>query len=162
MKPISYFRLFKILPIKWENTVDHPWEVDRMAIEWTVDLSVGIAEIDEQHKELFKRINQLLEACNQGKGKETVGQTIEFLGNYVLEHFGSEEAQMIKYNYPDYSQHKAYHTEFIKSFSELKAKFEADGPGSHIVIMTNRVVVGWLNSHIRNVDKLFGAYLQTK
>jgi hemerythrin len=133
-----------------------------MAIEWTDDLAVGITEIDNQHKELFQQINQLLEACNQRKGKEAVGQIIDFLGAYVVTHFNCEEENMKKFNYPDYPKHKVLHTEFIKSFGELKAKFEADGPGTDIVIMTNRVVVGWLNSHIRNVDKLLGAYLKSK
>jgi hemerythrin len=53
---------------------DNIQEVVYMAIEWTDDLAVGIVEIDNQHKELFHQINQLLEACNQGKGKETVGK----------------------------------------------------------------------------------------
>ncbi|HBF37238.1 MAG TPA: hemerythrin [Firmicutes bacterium] len=133
-----------------------------MAIEWTEDLAVGVTIIDDQHKELYQRINQLLEACNQSKGREVVGETIKFLEDYVVTHFGQEEEYMQKYNYPDYPKHKGYHTEFIKSFQELKARFDADGPGAHIVIMTNRIVVGWLNSHIRNVDKLLGAYLKDK
>ncbi len=133
-----------------------------MTIEWTEDLSVGIKEIDDQHKELFNQINQLLDACNQNKGKETVGKIIDFLGKYVIEHFSCEEEQMKKFNYPDYASHKAHHSEFIKSFTDLKARFDTDGPGAHIVILTNRVVVGWLNSHIRNIDKLLGTYLKTK
>ena len=133
-----------------------------MAIEWTEDLAVGFEIIDEQHKELYRRINELLESCGQGKAREVVGETIKFLEDYVVSHFGREESLMQKYGYPDYPKHKGYHTEFINSFKELKAKFEADGPGPHIVIMTNRIVVGWLNSHIRNVDKLLGAYLKDK
>ena len=137
-------------------------EVFWMGIEWTNDLSVGIEEIDDQHKELFHKINDLLDACNQGKGKETVGKLIDFLGGYVVEHFQCEEANMKKYNYPEMGSHQIHHVQFIQSFGELKARFEAEGPGAHIVILTNRVVVGWLNSHIRNVDRQLGAYLKTK
>ncbi len=132
-----------------------------MGIEWTNDLSVGNVEIDNQHRELFNKINQLLDACNQNRGKETVGEIIHFLGEYVVTHFSTEENYMIKHNYPDYVSHKEHHTEFINTFSELKNKFETDGPGAHIVILTNRVVVAWLNSHIRNVDKLLGAFLNS-
>lgn len=133
-----------------------------MAIEWTDDLAVGVTEIDDQHKELFKKVNQLLDACSEGKGKETVGEIIKFLGEYVIHHFSCEEANMKKYNYPEFASHKAHHAQFITSFGELKDKFEADGPMPHIVIMTNRVVVGWLISHIRNVDRVMGDYLKTK
>ena len=133
-----------------------------MGIEWTDDLSVGVAEIDNQHKELFSKINQLLDACGQGKGKETVGEIIKFLGEYVIYHFGCEEEQMTQLNYPQFADHKAAHTQFIKDFTDLRNKFETDGAQAHIVIMTNRVVVGWLISHIRNVDKLLGAFLKDK
>lgn len=133
-----------------------------MAIEWTEDLAMGVTEIDDQHKELFRRINDLLDACNQRKAKDEVGRTIEFLGSYVIEHFSNEERYMFMYDYPDSTGHKEQHRQFIDSLNELKGKFEADGPGVHIVVMTNRTVVGWLNSHIRNMDKLLGAFLRTK
>ena len=133
-----------------------------MAIQWTEDLAVGVREIDEQHKELFRMINQMLEACNQGKGKSVLTELLGFLENYVVDHFGTEEKLMQQYDYPDYLSHKDHHGQFIKSFKELKDEMEKTGPGTHIVIMTNRVVVGWLNSHIRNVDKLLGAFLKDK
>ncbi len=133
-----------------------------MAIEWTEDLAVGSLEIDNQHKELFKRINQMLEACTQGKGKEVLNEIIGFLESYVVTHFGTEEALMKQYNYPDYLNHKKQHEQFIQSFMGLKNELATTGPGTHIVVMTNRTVVNWLNGHIRNVDKLLGAFLKDK
>lgn len=133
-----------------------------MAIEWTEDLAMGVAEIDDQHKELFRRINQLLEACTQRQGKDAVGKIIEFLGSYVVEHFGSEERYMAIYGYPESAVHHEQHSQFIRSFQELKDKFETDGPGVHIIIMTNRTVVGWLTGHIRRMDKSLGEFLRTK
>ena len=62
-----------------------------MAIEWTEDLATGVNKIDNQHKELFKRINNLLEACNQGRGKNEVEKVIKFLDDYVIIHFSEEE-----------------------------------------------------------------------
>ena len=133
-----------------------------MAIEWNEDLAVGFKEIDDQHKELFGMINRMLEACNQGKGKEVLNEILGFLENYVIIHFGTEEKLMQQYNYPDYANHKKHHEQFIQSFMGLKQEMATTGPGTHIVIMTNRTVVGWLNSHIRNVDKLLGAFLKDK
>ena len=133
-----------------------------MAIEWTEDLAVGAKEIDDQHKELFAMINQMLDACNQGKGKQVLNKILGFLENYVVNHFGTEERLMRQYDYPDYASHKNHHEQFIQSFMGLKKEMEATGPGTHIVIMTNRTVVAWLNSHIRNVDKRLGAFLKDK
>lgn len=133
-----------------------------MAIQWDQSLSVGIDEIDNQHKELFNRVNALLDACNQGKGKQVVGEIIDFLGDYVVTHFGAEERYMQQYNYPDYDAHKAMHDSFIDSFGQLKKKFESEGPGIQLVLQTNRTVVDWLIKHIGNTDKALGAFLKTK
>jgi hemerythrin len=133
-----------------------------MPIQWNNDLSVGIEEIDNQHRELIGRINQLFDACNQGKGKAAVQETIKFLEDYVIIHFGAEEKAMVQYGYPDYASHKVHHQQFVASFGELKNRLETDGPGAYLVVLTNRIVVDWLNSHIRNVDKILVAYLKTK
>lgn len=133
-----------------------------MAVEWKESLAVGVKEIDDQHKELFKRVNDLFEACNQGKGKEEVGKIINFLGDYVISHFNTEEKLQQKYNYPDYPSHKKEHELFIQEFTELKKQFEAEGPTGLFVIKINKKVIDWLIQHIGRVDKALGAYLKDK
>lgn len=130
--------------------------------QWTPDLAVGVPEIDKQHQEIFKAINDLLEACKQGKGKQTVGDVISFLGQYVVEHFGAEEKYMSELGFPGYAAHKEMHDQFIQSFTQLKEKFDKDGPGLNLVVQTNKIVVDWLQEHIRRKDKELGAFLQTK
>jgi hemerythrin len=133
-----------------------------VAILWTPDLATTVDEIDRQHKELFRRINDLLDACNEGRGKEEVQKVIRFLQDYVVTHFGEEERYMEKYKYPQYRDHKVQHKEFMENFSQLKKQFDSEGPGVHVVISTNYIVVDWLRNHIRKVDKALGAFLQDK
>ena len=130
-----------------------------MAFKWTEDLSVGVTEIDNQHKELFKQIDNLLSAMSTGKGKDEVGKIINFLGNYVIEHFGMEEKKMLSMQYPNYPAHKAIHTAFISSFTEIKKNFDENGSTSTCVLQVNRQVNDWLKSHICNVDKELGKFL---
>lgn len=133
-----------------------------MPIAWTPDLAVGVETIDNQHKELFQRVSALLDACSAGKGKETIREILAFLEGYVVEHFNDEESLMVRHGYPGYSEHKSLHEQFIREFTALKQQIESDGATGHIVIQTNRIVVNWLNQHIRNVDKLVGAFLKEK
>jgi len=132
-----------------------------MAIEWTKDLATGVPIIDDQHKELFGRINALLDACSLGRGKEEVSRVIQFLEDYVNSHFYEEEQRMQQTGYPAYDSHKAQHEEFKRNFAELKQLFETDGTAVYVVTKTNHVVIDWLRVHIRRVDKAFGAFLQT-
>jgi hemerythrin len=133
-----------------------------MAIVWTADLATGVNEIDEQHKELFRRINTLLEACREGKGKEEVHKVIQFLEDYVVVHFGSEEKYMVQYSFPSYAGHKSQHLEFMEKFSQIKATLTAEGPALVTVVATNHMLVEWLRTHIRRLDKELGAYLREK
>jgi hemerythrin len=131
-----------------------------MAIRWTPSLAVGIDEIDRQHKTLFQKVNDLIEACNRGQGKDTVAQTIAFLGEYVVIHFRDEEKLMQKHNFPGYVNHKGLHDGFIKGFHELNDQLEKEGPGLSLVLKTNRMVVDWLVRHISKKDKEFGEFLR--
>jgi hemerythrin len=132
-----------------------------MAIEWSDDLSVGSSFIDGQHKELFKAVNDLMGSMWEGKGAEQTSKTLEFLSNYVVEHFGAEERLMLEHNYPEYSQHKMQHTKFIEEFSKFKADVEAGNCGSEPAIRVLDGTCDWLRNHISRVDRRLGLFLQT-
>jgi len=42
----------------------------------------------------------------------------------------------------------------------LKDKFDAQGAGVNLVLVTNRTIVDWLVNHINNTDKALGAFLK--
>ncbi len=136
-------------------------------MKWTEDLSVGIEEIDEQHKELISRINDLVDSVRQHVCKYKIGDVIKFLDEYIFVHFGDEEGLMIRYGYPDYPAHKAQHEYFIREFADLRKELEklegGKKRGSYdLSVETNRVVVDWILDHIAKVDKKLGAYLKTR
>lgn len=131
-----------------------------MAIAWTEDLAVGIPDIDKQHKELFRQINSLIEACRLGQGAEAVGQVLSFLENYARLHFSTEENYMRKYQFPGIEDHLRQHQEFVANLTEVKARFDQEGPGVHIIVITNRILAGWLNTHIRRSDKVLGNHIR--
>jgi len=133
-----------------------------MLLDWSPDLATGVAEIDEQHREIFKRIGKLTGACRAGKGKHEIEETFAFLSDYVLTHFGMEEALMEKFNYPDYPFHKVQHRKFMQNFLEMKEKLEAEGTSSELAIQANVLLMDWLAVHIRNYDKSLGVFLKAK
>lgn len=133
-----------------------------MAITWRKNYEVGIEKVDEQHKELFQKINNLLEACTNHKGREEVVETINFLEEYVNKHFSEEEQLQRDYSYPEYVKHKAAHEQFTRNFLELKKKLQQEGPTLQFIMQVNKVVVDWLIIHITNVDKAFGNFVNEK
>jgi len=131
-----------------------------MPIEWTSNLATGVTEIDDQHKEIFKRVNRLSEACSEGKGREEVLKLLLFLEDYVKEHFAAEEKQQVRSGYPGYAQHKSQHTRFIADIARLATAFRTEGATLSLVIMTNKTLTAWLVQHISKTDMELAAYLK--
>lgn len=133
-----------------------------MAIIWKEDLSIGVAEVDNQHKELIDRINGLFDACNNGKGKEEIVKVTGYLGEYVTVHFSAEEGLQKKYGYPEYEAHRKLHAQFIEDFKELKGKLDKEGVTPALIIQMNRLLIDWLLQHIKKTDKELGRYIKGK
>lgn len=130
-----------------------------MAFQWNQGLSVGVQAIDDQHKEIFARVNRLLQAASQGKGKDELGQVIEFLGSYVISHFGAEERLMVQHPYPGAAAHRSQHQQFLRTFTQLAGDFKKEGPTSQLVIALQKQVCDWLVNHIGKLDREFGSYI---
>jgi hemerythrin len=129
------------------------------ALSWTPDLLVGVALIDEQHRELFRRVNRLVAAGKGGRGRAQVGGTLNFLGQYVVEHFYTEEQLMLTSGYPEYAKHRKQHDGFKKELARLGDMFLSSGATTTLFTKLNRFVCEWLMDHVRSSDMAFGRFL---
>ncbi len=81
-------------------------------IAWDQSFSVGIKEIDEQHQELIKIINCLVENEDATGHSEPIAHVLDRMTQYAAYHFETEEALMLQYDYPAYESHRDDHTQF--------------------------------------------------
>lgn len=128
--------------------------------QWTPDLSVNIKEIDHQHKKLIDLINLLHESMRMGKGKDVIGNVLKDLTDYTVYHFGTEERLFAKYGYLESARHKKEHDDLTKQVVDLKTKYESGQTTITIEVMT--FLKDWLNNHIRQSDKKYSAFLNSK
>jgi len=133
-----------------------------MAVKWSPEYAIGVEIVDNQHKKLFGAVNDLLEACNQGKGKEEAGKILDFLEDYIVEHFKTEEEIQKENDFPEYPSHKKAHEDFIKAFGEVKSAFAVEGATLSFVVKINKMLVDWLIQHVTQVDQRLGAFLREK
>ena len=127
-------------------------------LEWTQALSVGVEEIDAQHRELFGRAARLLEGIHEGQPEE-LGQLVDYLYEYAVEHFGAEEEHMRRTKYPGYARHKAEHDRFISDVLHLAREHERKGAGAFLALKVSAWLGEWLRSHVSVADAELGKYL---
>ena len=87
---------------------------------WDNVLSVGLHEIDEDHRNLVKIFNILNRSLSKGESPEYLAAVLEELVNYTVWHFSHEERLMLKFGYEEIEQHKAEHQELIESAKYLQ------------------------------------------
>ena len=131
-------------------------------ITLTKALEVGVAKIDMQHRELVDRLNDVMAMGGKSVTKEETAKTLDLLGEYVVRHFGDEEALQKKSNYPKYDWHKEQHQGFIKEFKELKKEFAANGQSTKFTMDLNKTMVNWIVRHIKSADAELGKHLRSQ
>jgi hemerythrin len=126
-------------------------------IVWSEILSVGVDEIDEDHRKLVNVFNVLNHSVMEGESSDYLAATLEELINCTVWHFSHEERLMLKYRYAGIEEHKAEHRELIKSAKELQQEIlQAEKPVAeeHIEFLER-----WLTEHILTADLRLGSYL---
>ncbi len=125
---------------------------------WDDALSVGVSEIDTQHKKLIAILNELHHAKASGKGDATLKTVLRELVDYTHTHFAYEEKLFQEHGYPAKGEHEQAHVAlkaqvvaFGEAFETGKASLSAD------LFMFLR---NWLNGHIRGSDRRYGPFLR--
>jgi hemerythrin-like metal-binding protein len=137
-------------------------EVVHMGIDWNDILSVGIKEMDDEHKELFKRINDLLVGLLGPDGTSNVAHLVEAIREYTVFHFDDEQGLMRQEKYPRYEQHKTLHDAFLKEWGEIQALLVSGQFSAPLLIRIQDKVVNWLLDHIAKVDHDYSEFILGK
>ena len=133
---------------------------------WKEKYKIGVGLIDEQHKELFKRVSDFL---NIVKSKEDwdvkldkVKETMDFMKEYVVVHFDAEEAYQAKINYPDMEIHKEAHAQFKDVVNDYVQVFQHEGFDEEKIQEFGAKLMTWLIMHVCKMDQKIGEYVKEK
>lgn len=117
---------------------------------WTTAMSVGLPELDEDHRVLIRIINQLAESEKNEDHVSVLRQSIYSLLRYAEFHFAREEKVLSNCEFPGMTHHKGEHRAFTDHMRELAAALDGDElPAAEVVnqdLLT--YLKDWLNHHI--------------
>ena len=127
-------------------------------ITWNDSYEMGIASFDEEHRQLFRISEQILEMLRAREHEDTarmfvIREGLNYLEGYFAQHAAQEEAYMRAIGYEGYALHKMLHDDFQKNQMAKYQWIAASG-------MCSREDawdfvgsgIGWLLEHIATAD----------
>ena len=123
-------------------------------VKFTSNHLVGVAEIDEQHRQLVKRVNKINRAIiNKLPIVETEALFMQLV-EFTVFHFDTEHRLMVQYQYPGQAVHDHEHQSLIDEIERLADEFSR---GNDLLVL--QTIKDWLIGHIEGADKPLGAFI---
>lgn len=128
-------------------------------ISWSDKFSIGVKQIDDQHRKLFELVNNVYEHAHSDSAKDLINSSLNELIDYTDYHFKEEEAFMVSNEYIRYEQHKMAHDNLRLQVVDFKSAI-SQGKGDTKAFL--KFLFDWLTKHIMDQDKKIGKYMEQR
>ncbi|HWQ75965.1 MAG TPA: hemerythrin family protein [Syntrophomonas sp.] len=133
---------------------------------WKDKYALGVPLVDEQHKELFRRVEvfiQTLRSPSSWEEKvEQVNETLEFMKRYVVEHFHDEEVYQQGIGYPGYETHKKIHAGMVEYVVQVEREYKEKGFDEQLMQQFAGKLLSWLIHHVASEDQRIADYAKQR
>lgn len=120
---------------------------------WTNTLSTGNIHIDDDHRALVSRVNDVLECIAKRAPNDELSAALNALGSFTREHFAQEEAVMKKVAYARADEHSAQHAHLLEQMDQVLAQLRADETVDQMALYNS--LTRWVVDHIQQYDRDF-------
>lgn len=130
-------------------------------IQWDPRLSVGVEQIDEDHKNLIRQYNLLVEHLARDFDPNSVLMALDFLSSYINTHFEREEVLMRDVGYPDLERHAKAHAHLKQMVERLYNRFQSERTLAVAEALAS-LAGEWLTHHILRDDRAIGDFIRAR
>ncbi len=131
-------------------------------LDWSDSLSVGVPEIDAQHRTLLERAAALQAAVAAREPAIRVEELFAYLQDYASAHFDSEERVMREAGYPGLQEHAMEHADFRRRLASLVPHWESEGASTALTVALLGFLDHWLEVHVTTTDQRMGDHLRQR
>lgn len=131
-----------------------------MLTQWRDEIETGIEDIDSQHRDLLRKVDDLLRASKELRAQEEIARLLWFLKRYVRRHFRDEENLQLTSGFPGYKLHKAQHDWFYREVQRFEARYAREGASTVLVVQSIRMMSEWLRNHFLKMDRALAEHLR--
>ena len=121
-------------------------------LQWDKALTLGVKEIDDDHRDLIDCYNRLSKLILSGAERKAVGAALKVLVDHAWSHFHCEETLMEAVAYPDRSAHKAAHEALLLAATMLQEKFRLEASEA-VSPQRFSFLQSWVVKHVLDADR---------
>jgi len=127
---------------------------------WSSSFETGNTGIDEEHKKLFDMGNDFFDKIEENNNKETHVESLNFLVQYVKEHFMHERLLMKKIRYPLFETHKKDHEALVRRLVKIYQSLIDKGFSENLSNEITAFIQEWFVNHINIYDKKLAEFVK--
>lgn len=136
-------------------------EKSEWEIAWSDRLSVGVSEMDEEHRQFISRVNELNKAIIQCEAKATVERLMDLMLMEAAHHFWHEQELLARWKYPDTAAHTAKHAALTAQFERVMQEF-AQSDISFVWALKGLQLKQLLVEHLLEEDMKYRDFVQAQ
>ncbi len=129
-------------------------------LSWKPEYSVGDAEIDDQHQQLFLLVNTLHAAVLGNFSRQRVLEILSDLVQHTEYHFHTEEVKMSEIGYTDLCTHRDQHHNLLRRLKEIETLYFSSDLTLGGELFTF-IVGDLLLNHMLHSDKKYAPLINT-
>lgn len=119
-------------------------------LQWKPEYSVGVASMDDEHREMIELINDTYAKLDSHSGADEVEACLGDIFSTISMHFALEEKIMRQARYAEYQAHKEDHEDLLDQIRDLMDDFVADpATGSEVLAKS---LSDWFSGHFSSFD----------
>jgi hemerythrin len=124
-------------------------------MKWKEEYSVGIQEIDDQHKKLLDMFMVVEQSIESAESWNDVHLGLVGLKSSASIHFTVEQALMRLFGYEDLARHIVTHQYFFDKLAEMERR----SLGISTKKETVEFLVDWFKDHMSTTDRKYANYI---
>ncbi|HTR34465.1 MAG TPA: bacteriohemerythrin [Bryobacteraceae bacterium] len=125
---------------------------------WSDSHSLGLPEVDVEHRALFRLAEQLYDDVAKGQETDKLASNLARLASYASFHFENEEALMQRTDFPEIAEHRLEHQTFIAQVANLES-LRQDGHESLCAPLLE-FLRAWTEQHIHGADRRLAEHVK--
>jgi hemerythrin-like metal-binding protein len=119
-------------------------------IEWRKEFTIGLPDVDHEHRELIAMINELHGSLGPDTGVDRIVAALGEIQGRIAAHFALEEREMLRLRYTALAEHKDDHERLLDDILDIIDGIEK--PADYDADVLGRRLSSWFTGHFRTHD----------